>query len=210
MVKVFIADDHTVVRAGLKQILSEIENTVVVDEACDAHEVLSKAPATECDVILLDITMPGANGLDVLNEIKSKRPELPVIILSVHAEDQYAIPALKAGASGYLTKESAPDDLEKALHKVIEGGLYVSSSLGEKLALELIQPSQQLPHETLSDREYQVMRLIVAGQRVKDIAEKLSLSSKSVTTYRSRILKKLCMQTNAELIAYALEKRLLD
>ena len=154
--------------------------------------------------------MPGRGGLDTLKEIKSERPRLPVLILSIHPEDQYAVRALKAGAAGYLTKESAPDDLLNAIKKVFKGGKYISTSLAEKLALHLERDAQRQPHEGLSDREYQVMCMIASGKKVKDIAENLSLSVKTISTYRARILDKMKMKSNADLIHYAIQNRLVN
>ena len=162
------------------------------------------------DVVILDITMPGRGGLDTLKEIRSERPKLPVLILSIHPEDQYAVRALKAGAAGYMTKESAPDDLIKAIRKVVKGGKYISPSLAENLALFLERDDQKTPHESLSDREYQVMCMIAAGKKVKDIAENLSLSVKTISTYRARILDKMKMKSNADLIHYAIQNKLLS
>jgi DNA-binding NarL/FixJ family response regulator len=161
-------------------------------------------------VVILDITMPGRGGLDTLKEIRTERPKLPVLILSIHPEDQYAVRALKAGAAGYMTKESAPDDLIKAIRKVLKGGKYISPSLAENLALFLERDDQKSPHESLSDREYQVMCMIAAGKKVKEIAESLSLSVKTISTYRARILDKMKMKSNADLIHYAIQNRLLN
>ena len=172
--------------------------------------MLNKVRASYYDVILLDITMPGRDGVDILRQLKSERPGLPVLILSIHPEEQYAVRALRAGASGYLTKESAPDELVAAIRKVSMGGKYVSSSLAEKLASDLKNNSAQLPHQSLSDREYQVMCMIASGKTVTEIAEELSLSVKTISTYRSRILEKMKMKSNAELTSYAIRNRLVD
>lgn len=210
MTKVLIADDHEVVRAGLRQIIGEADGMVIVGEAVDAQETLDKASTTDCDVVLLDITMPGADGLSVLKELKGLYPDLPVLILSVHSEDVYGVYAIKANAAGYLTKESAADQLIEAIRKVTAGGIYISPSLGEKLALELAGPKQKAIHETLSDREYQIMRMLTTGHRVTDIANELSLNVKSVSTYRTRLLKKMGMTSNAELTAYAIQNNLIS
>ena len=210
MIKVLVADDHPVVRAGLKQILSEAQDIKVTAEAEDGHEILDKVRNQEFDVIVLDITMPGLMGLDVLKQLKSEKPELPVLILSMHPEEQYAIRVLRAGASGYLTKASAPDKLTGAIRKLYRGGKYVSSSLAERLADELGGDLTKLPHQTLSDREYQVMCLLASGKTVTQVAEQLALSVKTVSTYRTRILEKMRMQSNAELTHYAIENKLVS
>lgn len=210
MINVLIADDHPVVRQGIKQILAEDSEIGGLGEAKNSQEVLDQIRKSDWDVIILDITMPGRGGLDTLKEIKGERPRLPVLILSIHPEDQYAVRALKAGAAGYLTKESAPDDLIKAIKKVHSGGKYISNSLAEKLALHLERDAQKQPHESLSDREYQVLCMIASGKKVKDIAENLSLSVKTISTYRARILEKMKMKSNADLIHYAIQNRLVN
>jgi len=210
MLKVLIADDHPVVREGLKQIVTETQDMVVAGEANNGQEVLNKIREGDYDVIVLDITMPGRNGMDVLRQLRSERPRLPVLILSIHSEEQYALRALRAGASGYLTKESAPDELVVAIRKVSWGGKYISSSLAEKLAFKLEIGREEAPHETLSDREYQVMCMIASGKTVKEIAQELSLSEKTISTYRSRILEKMKMKNNAELTYYAIKNQLVD
>jgi len=210
MLRVIIADDHPIVRQGLRQVVAETSDIVVADEASNGWEVLNKVRASYYDVVLLDITMPGRDGVDILKQLKSERPGLPVLILSIHLEEQYAVRALRAGASGYLTKESAPDELVAAIRKVSMGGKYVSSSLAEKLASDLKNNSAQLLHNSLSDREYQVMCMIASGKTVTGIAEELSLSVKTISTYRSRILEKMKMKSNAELTSYAIKNRLVD
>ena len=210
MLKVLIADDHPVVREGLKQIVTETQDMVVAGEANNGQEVLNKIREGDYDVIVLDITMPGRNGMDVLRQLRSERPRLPVLILSIHSEEQYALRALRAGASGYLTKESAPDELVVAIRKVSWGGKYISSSLAEKLAFKLEVGREQAPHETLSDREYQVMCRIASGKTVMEIAQELSLSEKTISTYRSRSLEKMKMKNHAELTYYAIKNQLVD
>lgn len=210
MLKILIADDHPVFRRGLRQIITEASDMLVADEATDGWEVLGKVRASNCDVVLLDITMPGKNGMDVLAQLKSERPGLPVLILSMHPEEQYAVRALRAGASGYLTKESAPDELVGAIRKVSAGGKYVSTSLAETLASILQEKGEQPIHKALSDREYQVMCMIGSGKTVAEIALELSLSVKTISTYRSRILEKMRMKNNAELAHYATRNRLID
>jgi two-component system invasion response regulator UvrY len=208
--KILIADDHTVVREGLKQIVAETSDIVVVDEASTGHEVLNKALRNEYDMVVLDITMPGISGLDVLKQLKIERPKLRVLVLSVHPEDQYAVRALKAGASGYLTKESAPAELITAIRKVSQGKKYVTSTLAEKLVSRLQMDTERPLHEILSDREFQVICMIGAGKTVKQIGEELFLSEKTISTYRSRILKKMGMKNNAELMHYAIKHGLVE
>jgi len=210
MIRVLIADDHAVVRQGLKQILGDTHEMLVAGEATNGREVLEKVRAEAWDVVVLDISMPDHNGLDTLKQLRAERPTLPVLVLSMYSEDQYALRVLKAGASGYLTKDSAPDELVKAIHKVVSGGRYVSAFLAEKLAFDIGANSSKLPHETLSDREYQVLRLMAAGRSVGDIAVELSLSVKTVSTYRARILEKMNLGSNAELIHYAIRNHLTD
>jgi two-component system, NarL family, invasion response regulator UvrY len=210
MLKILIADDHPVFRRGLKQIIAEASDMVVADEATDGWDVLSKVRAGNYDVVLLDISMPGKTGIDVLSELKNEKPGLRILMLSMHPEEQYAVRALRAGASGYLTKESAPDELVAAIRKVSTGGNYVSSSLAEKLASVVQENAEQLPHERLSDREYRVMGMIASGKTVSEIAKELSLSVKTISTYRSRILQKMKMKNNAELTRYAISKSLIE
>jgi two-component system invasion response regulator UvrY len=210
MIRVLIADDHAVVRQGLKQILGDTPEMVVAGEATTGQEVLDRVRAEAWDVVVLDISMPDRSGLDILKQLRSERPKLPVLVLSMHSEDQYAMRVLKAGASGYLTKDSAPDELVKAVRKVVSGGRYVSAFLAEKLAFEIGTDSNRLPHETLSDREFQVLRGIAAGKSVTEIAAELYLSPKTVSTYRARLLQKMNLTTNAELIHYAIQNHLID
>lgn len=210
MIKVLIADDHAVVRQGLKQILAGTPDMVVAGEAQNGQEVLNKVQIGDWDVVVLDITMPGRSGLEILKELKRDRPKLPILVLSIHSEDQYAVRVLKAGASGYMTKESVPDELVKAIRRVAAGGKYVSSYVAEKLVFNLENNFEKLLHESLSDREYQVLCLIAAGKTVKEIAQEISLSVKTISTYRGRILEKMKMRTNAELIHYGIRNRLVD
>ncbi len=210
MISVLIADDHTVVRQGLKQILSNDAQLRVVGEAATGDEVLSLVKSLRVDVLVLDISMPGKNGLDVLKELKRTHPSLPVLVLSMHPEDQFAIRILRAGAAGYVTKESAPDELIGALRKVCSGGKYVSPQLAEKLAIFIGQEQSGPLHEQLSDREYQVLRMLALGKTVSEIADELLLSVKTISTYRTRVLEKMKMTTNAELTRYALHNQLVS
>lgn len=210
MIKILVADDHTIVREGLKQILAETSDIVVTGEAANAQEILNKIFKSDYDVVLLDISMPGKSGLDILKDLKSIKPKLPVLILSMHPEEQYAVRVLKSGASGYLTKGSAPDELITAIRKVSLGGKYVSSVLAEKLAFNLEKDTKKPIHETLSDREFQVMCMIASGKAVSEIAEELLLSVKTVSTYRARILEKMKMKNNAEITYYAIKNGLVD
>ncbi len=210
MIKILIADDHAIVREGLKQIVADTSDMIVTAEASDGHEVLALLSKNNYDVVVLDMAMPGLTGLDILKQIKRETPELPVLILSVHPEEQYAVRSLKAGASGYLTKESAPDELITAIRKISMGGKYIPSSLAEKLAFELEVDAEKPPHKTLSDREFQVMCMIAKGRTIKNIAEELFLSPKTVSTYRFRILEKMKMKSNEELTHYARNNHLVD
>ena len=210
MIKIIIADDHPIVRAGMKQIISEASDLMVADEASDGHKLLSKIRAENFDVVILDITMPHMDGLDVLKQLKIEKPKLPVIVLSIHPEDQYALRVLKAGASGYVTKTSAPDELINAIRKVFRGGKYISPTIAEKLAFQLDADFKEMPHETLSDREYQVLCMLASGKTVTEIADELALSVKTISTYRARILEKMDMKNNAELIHYAVQNKLVS
>jgi two-component system invasion response regulator UvrY len=210
MINVLIADDHPIVRQGLRQILSGIPDMAVAGEAVNGQEALAQVRAGGWDVLVLDITMPDRSGFDILKEVKYEQPHLPVLVLSIHAEEQFAVRLLKAGASGYLTKENAPDELVKAIRKVVSGGKYISRSLAETLAYNLDIASDRPRHETLSDREFQVMQLMTSGKTLTEIAETLSLSPKTVSTYRTRLLEKLNLKTNAEIIRYAIENGLIE
>jgi len=210
MIRILVADDHTVVREGVKQILSGLEDMLVEGEAENGQETLEKVSRGNYDVVLLDISMPGRSGLEVLEDILTLQPRLPVLILSMHPEEQYAIRALRAGASGYLTKASASHELIGAIRKVSRGGKYVTASLAEKLAMELDSKADKQRHEKLSNREYQVMLMLASGKSVGEIADELCLSVKTVSTYRTRIMDKMGMKKNAELTFYAMNNNLLN
>jgi two-component system invasion response regulator UvrY len=209
MIRILVVDDHTVVREGIKQILAGQEDMFVEDEAESGQEALNKLTKKNYDLILLDISMPGRSGLEILEEIKLKQPKLPVLILSMHPEEQYAVRTLRAGAAGYLTKASAPQELISAIRKVARGGKYVTASLAEKLAFELDAGAEKPRHEKLSNREYQVMLMLASGQSVTEVAEELCLSAKTITTYRTRILEKMDMKKNAELTLYSIKNNLI-
>ena len=210
MLKILIADDHPILRQGIKQIIEEAPDMEVTGEASNGAEVLTKVYNNSFDIIVLDITMPGRSGLEALKQLKKEKPKTPVIILSMHPEEQYAVRALKAGASGYLTKASAPEELVTAIRKVAQGGKYISATLAEILASDLGADSKKQPHETLSNREYQVLCMISSGKTLTGIAEELCLSIKTIGTYRARILAKMNMKNNAELIHYAFKNQLVS
>jgi two-component system, NarL family, invasion response regulator UvrY len=209
MINILIADDHELIREGLKKILKKESDMEILGEASNAQEVFELVKNRKLSIVLLDISMPGPSGLDVLTHLKQDHPKLPVLILSMHPEDRFAVRALKAGAAGYVTKDSAVAELVNAIRKVVGGSKYVSPYLAEKLADDLEQ-SEKPPHETLSDREFQVMRLIAMGRKTSDIAEELSLSISTVNTYRTRILEKMKMETNVDLTRYAIENHLVE
>ena len=210
MINVLIADDHALIREGLKKILNDEPDMTVIGEANNVAELLAALKRLAVNLILLDITMPGESGLDALRDLRQKYPHLPVLILSFHPEHRFAVRALKAGAAGYLTKESAADEVVQAIRKVVGGGKYVSAALAEQLAVELDDASGKLPHETLSDREFQVMRLIAAGKKNSEIAEELAVSVNTVNTYRMRIFEKMKMRSNVELSRYAVDHGLIE
>ncbi|RJR17954.1 MAG: DNA-binding response regulator [Nitrospiraceae bacterium] len=210
MIKILVADDHKMFRKGLKKVLEYAQDMVVADEAGNGHEVLEKVSNKEYDILLLDIAMPGMNGLETLKLLKSQKPKLRVIVVSMYPEKQYAVRTIKAGASGYLTKESDSEELIKAIKKVSGGGRYISSSIAESLLFDLGPESERPPHENLSDREYQILCLISRGKTVSEIAENLTLSVKTVSTYRCRILDKMRMKSNAELTNYAVKYQLIS
>jgi two-component system invasion response regulator UvrY len=210
MIRVIIADDHPVVRQGLTRILAEETDMVLATEAATGQELLDKLDKTVCDVILLDISMPGRGGLDVLTELRRHHPKIPVLVLSVYPEDQFGLRVLKSGAAGYMNKEAACDQLVNAIRKVCSGGKYVSATLAEKIAGDLAADRPVPPHELLSHREYQVMSLIASGKTVSEIARELCLSQKTISTHRARILEKMRMKTNAQLTYYAIKSNLIE
>jgi DNA-binding NarL/FixJ family response regulator len=210
MIQVIIADDHPVLRRGIKNILEEEGDIEVVAEAGNGQELLQKIARASCDVVLLDINMPGRDGLDTLSELHRANPKLPVLVLSVYPEDQFGPRVLKSGAAGYMNKESACDQLITAIRKVCTGGKYISPGLAEKLANDLAADNNLSPHEKLSDREYQVMRMIGSGKTVGEIARELCLSEKTISTHRARILEKMEMKSNAQLTYYAIHNNLVN
>jgi DNA-binding NarL/FixJ family response regulator len=208
MIKVLFTEDHTIVREGLKQILADTKDIIVTGEAADGDEALARIREEEFDIVVMDISMHGKSGLEVLKELKELRPRLPVLILSMYPEDVYAVRAFRNGASGYLSKESAPTELIGAIRKVSAGGRYVSAALAETLVVNLGDETGKPLHEKLSDREHQILCLIASGKTGKEIAAELSLSAKTVSTYRTRILEKMDLKNNAELTLYAIQNGL--
>ena len=209
MVRFLIADDHTIVRRGLRQILLEGFPTAHIEEVGDAEDLVKKVIQSSWDVVISDLSMPGRSGLEALQQIRQIQPKLPVLILSIHPEEQYALRVLKAGAAGYLSKDLAPDELVNAVQRVMLGKKYITPSIAEKLASVLDNDSDKLPHEYLSDREFSVLKLLASGKSVSDIAESLFLSVTTVSTYRARIMTKMNMKSNADLTLYAIENKLL-
>lgn len=210
MKRILIIDDHEIVRDGLKNILNEQPEDSTFGEASTAPEALALATKQDWDVVVLDLSLGDRSGLEILKELKQIRPRLPVLIFSMHSEEQYARRAFKAGAAGYITKDSSRAELVKAINKVAAGGRYVSHALAEGLVIDLERGSDRPPHETLSDREFEVMRLIASGKTVGEIAVLLSLSDKTISTYRARVLEKMGMKTNAELTHYTIKSGLVD
>ena len=209
MIRILIADDHTVVRKGLRQILLEGFPNAQIEEVGDAEDMIKKVVGGEWDVVISDLSMPGRSGLEALQQIKQINSRLPVLILSIHPEEQYAVRVLKAGASGYLSKDMAPDELVNAVQRVMLGKKYITASIAEKLASVLDHDSDKAPHEILSDREFSVLKMLASGKSVSDIAETLFLSVTTVSTYRARIMAKMNMKSNADLTLYAIEHKLL-
>ncbi|MFN7926700.1 MAG: response regulator transcription factor [Blastocatellia bacterium] len=210
MTQVLLADDHAIVRRGLKQILQDMPEITQIGEADTAQSVITQMRVQKWDLVMLDLTLPDKSGLEVLKELKREAPKMPVLVLSMLPEDQYGVSVLKAGAAGYLTKESAPEELVKAIRKVLRGGKYVSLTLAEQLAFSFNHDNEKPLHQTLSDREYQVMCLLASGKTSREIAEKLAISDKTVSTYRARILEKMKLKNNAELMNYAFRHKLVQ
>jgi len=210
MIRILLVDDHGIVRRGLIQIVSGESDMTVVGEAQNAQDMLTFLRNQPCDVVVTDISMPGGTGLEALKELKREYPKLPVLVLSMHPEDQYGVRALKLGASGYMTKESAPEELVQAIRKVVTGGRYVSPSLAEQLVFEVTIDNGRPPDEVLSEREHQVLCLLASGKSVTQIADELTLSVKTISTYRMRILEKMGMKNNAELMHYAIRNGLVS
>jgi len=210
MKRILIVDDHEVLREGVKRIFDKQAGAITFGEASSGPEALRLAREQDWDIVVLDLSLTGQNGLEVLKELKQIRPRIPVLILSMHTEVQFARRAFKAGASGYITKDSPRSELTKAINKVIDEGRYISQALAEKLVVDIGRDTDRLPHETLSDREFEVMRLIASGKTAGEIAKLLSLSDSTISTYRARILEKMAMKTNAELTHYAIQSKLVD
>ena len=210
MIRVLLADDHAIVRAGLKEILADTGDISVADEAGNGHEVLARVRAAEYDVLVMDMSMPGRSGIELIKQVKKEKPKVRVLVLSMHSEEQYAVRALKAGASGYLTKDSAADQLVAAIRRVASGGAYVTPETAQRLALDFDRPADAPPHTLLSDREYQVFQMIAGGKSVTQIAADLSLSVKTVSTHKTRIMEKMGLANQSELIQYAIRHKLLD
>lgn len=209
MIKIIIADDHPIVRKGIREIIEETKDITVESEASNGNELLNKIKTKNVDIILLDISMPGKSGIEILKQIKQEYPKIFILILSMYPEEQYAIRALKAGAAGYVTKDTAPEELINAIYKIYKGGKYISANLAEKLACELEDNFEKPLHERLSDREYEIMCMIAKGRSLTQIAGELFLSIKTVSTYRARILEKMKLKTNSELTRYAIENNLI-
>jgi len=209
MIQILIADDHEMFREGIKRICEDNPDLVVAGEASNGNEVLEKVAAREYDLLLLDIAMPGLNGLDTLKQLKTLKPKLRVLVLSMYPEDEYAVRAIKAGAAGYLTKAKASRELMEAIKKISDGGNYIDASVAEKMLFVMKSDSSKPLHRTLSDREYQILTMIVSGKKVGEIAEELSLSVKTVSTYKVRILNKMEMRSTAELVKYAVENKII-
>jgi len=210
VIRIVVADDHTIVREGLKQILGAQADFQVVAEASDGHEALKRVRELEFDVLLLDMSMPGKSGVELIKQVKAEKPRLRILILTMHEEHQYAVRAIRAGASGYLTKEGASSQLVTAIRKVASGGAYISAEVAEQLALNAMPDATAAPHEKLSDREFQVFRMIAEGKSVSEIADRLNLSVKTVSTHKANVLQKMGLTTQGELIRYALENNLVE
>ncbi len=210
MIRIALADDHLIVRRGLKQLLSEEVDFQVVAEAADGSETLKLVGESDFDVLVLDMSMPGRSGIELIKLIKAEKPKLPILVLTMHQEEQYAVRAMKAGAKGYLTKESAPEQLVSAIRKVAAGGAFITPAVAERIAMDYGVPQDEASHTQLSDREYQIFELLVAGRNVTAIADTLCVSVKTISTHKARILQKMRMSSNADLIHYAIEHALFD
>jgi len=210
MIKVFIVDDHELIREGLKKILKDEADIKVVGEAQNGSEAIEKIPGSDCDLILLDMNMPGRSGLELINDLKKMKPKLPILVLSINPEDRFALRTIRAGASGYICKDTALEELVKAIRMINTRGKYVSATLAEQLAFDNNPETDMLPHEQLSDREIEIMRLIASGKKVREIAEELTLRISTVNTYRSRIFEKMSLKSNVELTHYAIINKLIE
>jgi DNA-binding NarL/FixJ family response regulator len=210
MIRVVLADDHTIVREGLRQLLTLAGDIVVAAEAVNGREVVERVRDTDFDILLLDLSMPGKSGMELIRQVKNEKPKLRILVLSMHEEHQYAVRAIKAGASGYLTKDSASTQLVSAIRKLASGGAFISAEVAEQLARDAHGVSDALPHTILSDREYQVFRMLVAGVSLTEIAERLNLSIKTISTHKSRLMQKMNVGNQAELIRYAIAHKLTD
>ena len=210
MIRIVVADDHTIVREGLKQVLSAAADLSVVGEAQNGHEVLERVRELDFEVLLLDMSMPGRSGIELIKQVRGEKPKLRILVLSMHQEQQYAVRAIRAGAAGYLTKDSASAQLVSAIRKVAVGGAFITDAVAQQLALGAMPQVEGLPHQALSDREFQVFRELVSGKAVSDIAAELNLSVKTVSTHKARIMEKMSMSNPAELIRYAIHHRLVD
>ncbi len=210
MIRILLADDHAIIRDGLKQIFADTADLQVGGEAASGHEVLAKVREGDWDILLLDMSMPGKSGLELIKQIKAEKPRLPILVLSMHEPEQYALRALRAGAAGYLNKDSDARHLIEVVRKIARGGIFVSPEVAEQMARGIMPDAERLPHTLLSDREYQVFRLIASGVAVTEIAHRLSLSVKTVSTHKTRIMQKMDLANHTELVRYALSHRLLD
>jgi len=210
MIRVVIADDHTIVREGLRELLGSAGDIEITAEAVNGHEVVDRVRATDFDILLLDLSMPGKTGMELIRQVKGEKPKLKILVLSMHEENQYAVRAIKAGASGYLTKDSASAELVSAIRKLAAGGAFISAEVAEQLARDAHGAGNALPHTTLSDREYQVFRMLVAGDSLTAIAERLNLSIKTISTHKARLMQKMSVGNQAELIRYAIAHKLSD
>ena len=210
MIRIVIADDHAIVREGLKRIVSSVNDMDVTGEAANSTEVMQRVRELTFDLLMLDLSMPGRSGMELIKQVRAEKPKLRILVLSMHQELQYAVRAIKSGASGYLTKESAPDQLEQAIRKIAAGGAFISAEVAEQLALGAMPGSEALPHESLSNREFEVFRLVVDGVSVTDIAARLNLSVKTVSTHKANLMHKMGLHNQSELIRYALKHGLAD